>query len=265
MYSFKKNYGEIMVSNLEIFGKQIPLYGIFFYIGVLAAAVVAVFICKRRSLPKYEIVYSAIFTMIGAVIGAKLLFLIVSLKEIIEEQIPLMAVIKGGFVFYGGLLGGVIGLFIYVKMFKMSLSSFLDVYATVVPVGHAFGRIGCFFAGCCYGIHYDGPGACVYTETVGQTPLNTPLLPVQLIEAACLFVLFAVLLIVYFKAKNRGIIGGIYLMAYAVIRFVLEFFRGDAERGSFLFLSTSQWISVAMLTAGALILFFVHKHKKAKA
>lgn len=232
---------------INIFSKQIPLYGVMFYIGIALAAIVAVNICKKRGLPAFEIVYSAVYVMIGALLGSKLLFIIVSWDEIIKYDLSLIQVIKGGFVFYGGLIGGALGLIIYTRQFAMKLIDFVDVYATVLPLGHACGRVGCFFAGCCYGMEYDGFLSHTYTASAGLTPLGIPLLPIQLIEAVCLLVLFAILLAVYFKSKKFGFVSKVYLVSYSILRFVLEFFRGDSERGKLFLLSTSQWVSILLV------------------
>ncbi len=240
-----------MIDSIEILGREVPLYGICFFAGIAIAALAALIIVKKLNLfPLFDLTCSAVYIMIGAILGSKLLFIAVSIKDIIELQIPLINVIKGGFVFYGGLIGGLLGMFIYSKQFKMNFNTFLELYATVVPLGHAFGRVGCFFGGCCYGRPYDGAFSVVYTETVGLTPLNIPLLPIQLIEAACLLLLFFVMLFVYLKFRTKISTVAVYAMSYSIIRFVLEFFRGDAERGVFLGISTSQIISIGLFLFG---------------
>ena len=175
-------------------------------------------------------------------------------------------VLKSGFVFYGGLIGGAIGVFAALKIQKKDFFKIVDIYAVALPLGHAFGRIGCFFSGCCYGMPYDGWLSFTYTTALdASTPIGIPLLPVQLIEAGVLFALFATLLIVYLKApKHKGLCSLVYAYGYAIIRFTLEFFRYDAERGGFLGLSTSQWISVAIFVAATiwLILTIVKSKKK---
>lgn len=221
------------------------MYGIFFYLGIFVAVGVGLLLCKRRRFPVSELVYSAVYSMIGAFVGAKALFVLTAWKQIVAYQIPLENIIKGGFVFYGGLIGGFIGLWIYTKQFKLNIWEYTGIYAVVLPIGHAIGRIGCFFAGCCYGIPFEG--GHVYTHTVGNTPLGVPLLPIQLIEAGCLFLLFVGLLVGFLlHPDNLRRTTYIYLFAYPVLRFILEFFRGDAERGVVL-LSTSQWISILLL------------------
>ena len=222
----------------------------------------------------FDFVLVVLVTLLSALAGAKLLFIIVSWSSIVElfktlsTFDALMSIIQGGFVFYGGLLGGGLGLFIFTKIRKESLFKYSNLFTLALPLGHAFGRIGCFIAGCCYGMPYDGWLSYTYTKSLDiATPLGVPLLPVQLIEAVLLFVLFASLLFIYLKfKKKRNLVTIVYLVAYAIMRFTLEFFRGDKERGSLLGLSTSQWISVVIVIAVAIfVTIAVVKKKKQKA
>lgn len=249
--------------SFEIFGKVFPLYGVFFWLGIIVAAACAVFVCKRKSLPLFDLTCSAIYTMIAAIVCAKILYIIVSWKDILAfaeeneleflELLPML--IKGGFVFYGGLIGGVLGLFIYAKQFKMNFYLLLDIYASVVPIGHAIGRIGCFFGGCCYGIEYSGPLHHVYEVATGSAPVGVPLFPVQLVEAFCLLLLFGMQMLLLYKYPNKNLtLVYNYIFSYSFIRFILEFFRGDAERGNFLLFSTSQWISLGICVIALLII-----------
>ena len=251
---------------------SVPLYGLLFFIGIAVAAGIAALICKRRSIDRYDIVCSAVYTMIGAAIGAKLLFIAISLDDALafaeannlSFSDTMMSIIKGGFVFYGGFIGGFLGLLIYCKQFKMKLMPFIDIYAVVVPLGHAFGRIGCLFGGCCYGMEYDGPLAVEYHYSLSATtPLNTPLLPTQLIEAVSLTLIFALLITLYLKGAKQGVAPVVYLFSYSVLRFILEFFRMDSERGSFLGVTTSQWIAlgIAIITIISVIIYRKRKQK----
>ncbi len=254
--------------HISEFNLPFPIYGALYFVGIAVAAVVAIFICKKRELPRYDIVYSAVYSMIGAAVGAKLLFIIVSLPKVIALGYglfdTLIILMSGGFVFYGGFIGGFLGLLIYVKQFKMKLLPFIDVYAAVVPLGHAFGRVGCLFGGCCYGMEYRGPFAVVYHSSMNMsTPLNTPLLPMQLIEATGLLIIFAVVLTVYLKGAKPGTVPVVYVLCYSIMRFALEFLRSDSERGSFSGLSTSQWISLALITIVVISVIF-YRLKKAK-
>ena len=191
---------------VNIFGKEVPLYGICFFIGIFFAAVVGFLLIKKRNIDAFDFLCVAVYIMIGAIVGAKLLFLLVSIDTIIEYNLSLVEVIKGGFVFYGGLLGGILALFIYGKQFKTKMGDYVDICATVLPLGHAFGGVGCHFGGCCYGMPYDGIGHIIYhPDNVSSplTPVNTPLLPIQLIETFCLLCLFVIMLVVFLKFKKK--------------------------------------------------------------
>ncbi len=248
--------------DISVFGRDIPVYGICFYAGIFLASAAAVLICPKKKIERFDLVCSAVYTMIGAMIGAKLLFIAVSIRQIIQLEIPLEAVIKGGFVFYGGLLGGAAGLIIYLRQFKLPALPFLDLYAFALPLGHAVGRVGCFFAGCCYGLPYDGPISCTYVSTAGMTPLGVPLFPIQLLEAALLVALFSVQCVsICIKPGAQGVQVCTYCFVYPVIRFTLEFFRGDAERGEIGVLSTSQIVSVIIIVACAAYIFIIKNRK----
>lgn len=251
---------------INILGREVPLYGLCWIIGIALAFIVALFLLKRAGLDAFDLACSAVFTLGGVVIGAKLLFIIVSLPTIIELKLSPLELIAGGFVFYGGLIGGALGLLLYTRIFKVKLMNIVDVYAAVIPLGHACGRVGCFLGGCCYGMEYDGPLSYTYSEGVlnASTPIGVPLFPVQLFEAGLLLLLFVPMLIIYFKTERTGICGAIYLYAYAVIRFILEYFRGDKERGSLLAFSTSQIISILIIVFVTVFIIMVRKKNKAK-
>lgn len=232
-----------------LFDRVIPFYGVLFILGMGVAAAIAVLLSPKRKIERYHMEGAAVFAGIGGIIGAKLLFLLVSIRQIIELRPTLEMLLKGGYVFYGGAVGGAIGLWIYAGLFRLRAVDLLDIAAIVLPLGHAFGRVGCFFSGCCYGIPYDGFLSYTYQYALGDdTPLGVPLLPVQLIEAFALLLLFALILFLYrSRPMQRGREVVTYLVGYPILRFTLEFFRGDGVRGKLLGLSTSQWISLVLL------------------
>ncbi|MBQ7924646.1 MAG: prolipoprotein diacylglyceryl transferase [Clostridia bacterium] len=259
--------------SFTIFGKEVPLYGIFFFIGIGAAAVVAIFLIKKRKISGYDFTYAAIFTMLGAIVGAKLLYFIVSFKDVLEfiKNGDFASIMKGGFVFYGGLIGGAFGLWLYGKCFKMDMRDYFDVFATILPLGHAFGRIGCQLGGCCYGVEYDGFGSLptwtMFVDTEGNVLYygwGANRLAVPVLEASVLLILFGVLMWLFFKKDKRGLNASVYALTYATWRFIIEFFRGDEARGVFL-LSTSQWISLAIIAFVVLLYCYNKYWKKNKA
>ncbi len=237
----------------------IPYYGLMIIIGVFAAAVVGIIQCRIHKLDLNDFIIMAAMGAGGGMIGAKLLYLIVSWNSIDFSRIfdpeYLKMIIAGGFVFYGGLLGGLIMIFVTQVCFKINCRPYLEKCIMVLPIAHGFGRIGCSIVGCCYGIPYDGPFAVVYTDSV-VAPAGVSLFPVQITEALLEFMIAAILLIyvnVNKTAKKHSFL--LYLIMYSVVRFILEYLRYDAERGVYGMFSTSQWISVVLfaISTGLLI------------
>jgi len=245
-----------MISSFHLFGQEIHIYGLAWFLGIFLSAIIAILICKRRTIERYDIVYSAIYAVIAGAIGAKLLFIAVTIEPILGSGLPFSAVLKGGFVFYGGLIGGALGLFIYTKQFRLKFLPFADIYAVVLPLGHAIGRMGCLFAGCCYGMPYNGPLAITYYDTAGNVPFGVPLFPIQALEAFLLLLLFALNLLIYLRGKKSGTTSAVYLICYSILRFVLEIFRGDGIRGISAGLSTSQWISIILFCFGTVAVIY---------
>lgn len=222
------------------------------------------FACIRKnhySLERMDILFSSFYAGIGALIGAKILYILVSLSDIIENwEIytssidAFFTIIKGGFIFYGGLIGALIGILIYAKQYKINVLHLVETLVPSIPLFHGFGRIGCFCAGCCYGKPT--------TSSLGMqfncspiAPHNIYLLPVQLFESGFNFLLFIFLFVLSRKKRRYGIILGFYLLFYSIARFILEFYRYDYVRGIWGGLSTSQWISIFLLFISLILLF----------
>lgn len=242
-----------MLPSVQIFGKSIAMYGLMIAIGFIAGVGLAVIRSKKYSIPKEDVFFASCYAGIGLIVGAKLLYIITVLPKIIEyreiifsDYRILLGLISGGFVFYGGLIGAILGIYIYCRQFHINLLGLVDLLGPSIPLIHAFGRIGCYLAGCCYGIHYDGPLHIVFeNSSVGLN--GVPLFPIQLLESVLNFIAAGVLLIYARKPRKTGRVIGSYLIYYTIARFVLEFLRGDIERGFLLGISTSQWISLLLL------------------
>ena len=251
---------------IEIGSIMIPWYGLFIVLGIAAGAVLGYFLMRRNHMEFDDFIQIACFVGLGAMIGAKLLYLIVSWRSIDLSRITdleyLNALMGGGFVFYGGLIGGLFGLYLCGKILHIPVLDYARAAIPVIPLVHAFGRMGCAFVGCCYGVPYDGPGAIVYTESIAA-PTGVPIFPVQAAEAAGNLVIAAVLCMYGEICRRNGRKAQslqLYLAMYAVFRFVLEFVRyDDSERGILLGLSTSQWISLVICAGVVLTEMFLHK------
>ena len=244
----------------------VPLYTPMFLIGLFIAVLIARKLAPSNGVEKADVVYASVYAAIGLLVGAKFLYFITKLPAIIKHFDTFVELVKqspldalsfafGGLVFYGGLLGGILGVFIYCRLYKVGFVSILNIAAPMIPLMHGFGRIGCFLGGCCYGIEYHGFGSVQfpYNEMVPELS-EVPRFPVQLLEASLNFVVFWVLL--YFlqhRKMRQGQLMGIYLLYYTVARYLLEFLRGDRIRGSVGIFSTSQLISLLLLPAGILL------------
>ena len=200
--------------------------------------------------------------MLGGVVGSRIAYVIEHWQsEFAAHPAAIIRVDQGGLMFYGGFILSFVVFFVWCFLKKENPLRLADLLATVIPLGHAFGRIGCFFYGCCYG--RDSDCWCAVTFPAGSPSWYehgrkmVSVLPTQLFEAAALLVLFGALMWTWHrhqapstKHQAPGTIVGLYLIGYAVIRFFIEILRGDprAAVGPF---SISQTISLGMIAVGA--------------
>jgi phosphatidylglycerol---prolipoprotein diacylglyceryl transferase len=242
-----------MYPTFQILGRTIATYGLMIVIGFFFGVALAVIRRQKYNLHKDDVIFSSCFAGIGLLIGAKLLYILTILPNLIRyrnrlfsDPSQLLPVLSGGFVYYGGLIGAVIGFVIYCRIYHINLLNLLDLIAPSIPLIHGFGRLGCLSAGCCYGKAYNGPFHLEF-QISPFAPNNIALFPTQPMESTLNFIACAFLLL-YARGKHRtGKVIGIYLIYYAITRFTLEFYRGDIARGLILGISTSQWISLALL------------------
>ena len=212
-----------------------------------------------------------LIVIVGVLVGGHLLYAITNFKHIpslfekVEFKVWLdrLMLVFGGAVFYGGLFGGIFAAGIAGKILHLDMTLWSDLMTPIIPVFHAFGRIGCFFAGCCYGIESKF-GFIVHNNEYVPSINGVVRFPVQLLEAGCNIVLAVVMFYLLAKRDNEKIKGNliyIYLISYGVIRFADEFLRGDSIRGFVGFLSTSQFISIISVTVSVILLYKSLKDK----
>ncbi len=258
--------GNSVLPYVWLWNVKIPMYGLMIFTGVVLGLIVALCFPSKKTVARQDIRYVSCYVGIGVFAGAKILFLAVTIPQLLALKKPpalswtlISQLFSAGFVFYGGVFGGVLGAFLYAKQFHLDFFPLLESLIPSVPLIHAFGRIGCFCAGCCYGLPASPPWG-VYFSADSVAPKGISLFPIQLVESGINFVLFAVLFCYSRRARPDGRILGLYFLCYSVERFILEFFRGDGVRGVLLGLSTSQWISIVVFLAGGYLL--MRKQKK---
>ncbi|MGN1183820.1 MAG: prolipoprotein diacylglyceryl transferase [Oliverpabstia sp.] len=227
-------------------------YGLMIAIGILAAYVTAEYRAKKHGLDPDKIFYLVIWAVVGGFAGAKVLYFLTRLKDIMENPRVLLD-LADGFVVYGGIIGGIFSAMVYCKIKKLSFLKYFDLVMPSVALAQGFGRIGCFLAGCCYGRETDSALGIVFHNS-NYAPNGVKLLPTQLISSGLDFMLCIVLILLDRKKKGDGQIAGFYLVLYSIGRFILEFYRGDLIRGNVGALTTSQFIAVFVALAGVILI-----------
>ena len=239
----------------------ISSYSICALIGIFTAFPLSFIRYKRLTGGYYPLAVVCIWAAVGVFLGMHLLYGITNISEwgllfsaeSFGEFAELFGDIFGGAVFYGGLIGGIIagGISIYVQKLPPDTAS--DCLAPAIALFHGFARIGCFMAGCCYGIEHEH--GITFTDSIVASANGVPRIPVQLFEAGFEFLLSALLWFLLLKApKTLGRLLALYLLIYSVGRFILEFLRGDDYRGFVFGLSTSQFIGILVFLSSAVFL-----------
>jgi phosphatidylglycerol:prolipoprotein diacylglycerol transferase len=226
---------------ITVFGRPIYWYGVMTALGFLAAVANWAWLGRREGREKGLASELGIWVMAGGILGARVAYVLANWPEYAADPLEIIRIDKGGLIFYGGFIGGALGIVILSALRKEPLWAFADFVVTSVPLGHALGRIGCLLNGCCFGKPCDLPWA-VSLEDVARHP--TPLY-----EAGYNLAVYALLLWLYPRRKRDGGVFIAYLLCYPVGRFLLEFTRGD-PRMTWLGLTVAQEISIALFAAG---------------
>ena len=238
-------------------------------LGFLAAWQVIAWFCRRTGRNPEPLSNLLMLMMVSGVVGSRIAYVIEHWgSEFAEHPERIIRVDQGGLMFYGGLLLSIVAFFVWCWVKREKVLPLADLFMVVVPLGHAFGRIGCFFFGCCYGRQVDCAcavsfprGSPAWYEQVNHgliqssAQVSLPVLPTQLFEAASVLALFGILFALYrrFGVSRCGLVTGAYLVGYALIRFGIEVLRGDprAAVGPF---SISQTISLGLFAVGVALL-----------
>jgi phosphatidylglycerol:prolipoprotein diacylglycerol transferase len=247
----------------SIGGFTIHMYGFMILIGAsLGYFYMAYHGQKELGIDPGKMQTLAILIILTAFVGGKLLFYLEKPAYYFGDFDNIRRNFRQGFVFYGSLIFALPTVIWYVRKEKWPVWSFLDLIAITATIIHGCGRLGCFFAGCCYGLPTDGWFGITFSDSLSQAePLNTPLHPSQLYEFS--FILCVFLLLTQLKRHEifKGRLIFVYIICYATGRGILELFRGDIERGFIIdgILSHSQFISLLLIAGSIGALLYLKK------
>jgi len=214
----------------------IHTYGFLFASGILLGILLSLRLAKRENIDTKKMADMLFYVVLIALVGAKIFLFVTELGHYLKHPDQIKYLITSGGTFYGGLIFAILFALWYMKRKGMDARAVGDAAAPAIALGHFFGRMGCFSAGCCYG--RAAGESCLgvtfsnlYAHNHTGVPLNTPLFPTQLMEAVLNLLNFIFLLLVFRRRRFKGQVLLLYVFNYAVIRFVVEYFRGDADRG----------------------------------
>jgi phosphatidylglycerol:prolipoprotein diacylglycerol transferase len=209
---------------------------------------------KEKILSQDELYSLFIYIIVSGIIGARLLFVLSNPQDFVLDPISVFKLWEGGLTYYGGFISATVFVLAYVRIKKIPILNLSDFFAPALALGHAIGRIGCFFAGCCYGKETHVPWSVVFRDKNSLAVIGVHLHPTQLYEAFGNFLIFIFLHFYSKKNPKKGWITATYFISYAILRFGVEFFRGDPDRGLQYFgLSISQIISIFLFIIGVFI------------
>jgi phosphatidylglycerol:prolipoprotein diacylglycerol transferase len=230
-------------------------YGLMIAIGFILGVMTVRRLAKLSGIDPDQCADLAFWLLLLGFIGSRVLFILTRLSYFLANPLDMLKVWEGGLVFFGGLIASTLFAVWYFAKHKLNPWRMIDVLSPGLVIAHAFGRLGCLSAGCCYGKPTGVPwGIRMDSELVDFSLRGIPLHPTQLYEFVSLMVLYFGLIIVFRKKRIEGQVGLTYFMTYPLIRSVIEVFRGDSIRGFLIegILSTSQFIS-ALVFVGALL------------
>lgn len=253
---------------LEIGKLKIAGYGTMILIGVIVAYCLFAYRGKKRGYNVDNLFDITVFSVIGGFLCAKLLYIVVENPKLLLNPVEIVKTFSQGFVVYGGIIGGFLVFILMCKRYKYNPLKIGDLAVASLAIGQGFGRIGCLLAGCCYGRTTDSVIGITFHDSF-IAPNEVSLIPTQIISSIFDFILAGILIWYLYslekknKEYNAGKVVGVYMILYSIGRFIIEFFRGDLERGFIGTLSTSQVISIGIIIFG-LIVFNLDKIKRLK-
>ena len=216
----------------------------------------------REGLSKEKVTDIGFYALFAGIIGSRIFFIATEWEHFSSHPADMLKIWEGGLVFYGGVIFAIPVAVWYARKQGLLLWQTADIWAPSIAVGHAIGRLGCFCAGCCYGLPTDLPWGVTFNNPETLAIRGVPLHPTQLYESAAELLNFVILLAVRRRKAFHGQLFWVYVLNYAVIRALIELFRGDSERGFILpGISVSQGISAVMLVTACAFLMKLRQQR----
>lgn len=236
----------------------IPTYGVLVALGFLAGLAITLRLARRIGLPPEKITNLAVYCAIAGIVGAKLFMFLFDLGDYIRNpsEIFSLETLQAAGVWHGGFIAAFLIAVLYVRRHHLPAFPTMDAFAPGIALGQAIGRLGCFAAGCCWGTECTLPwGVRFRSDEAAPVPLDNTLHPVQLYESVADLIIFGILYGQFTRNHRAGTVIGYYLVLYSTARFIIEFFRVHEQAlvGPF---SITQWIALALLAVGAVILLY---------
>ncbi len=260
---------------LKIGSFGIHTYGVMMALGVFLSLWFLYIQAKKQGLEASRIMDMAFFTLLVALAGAKLTLLFGSFSYYTKNFRELLNLARSGGVFQGGLVAGVVFALWYLRRYRIPTWKTGDIVGPSLALAHTFGRVGCFFAGCCFGRPSSGfLGVTFHSEyahNLTALPLDSPIHPVQLYEATLNFLNFIFLFILLKRKRFDGQVFSFYVISYSLIRYFTEFYRGDHPEKAFLIKNASPYLTMTFpqlfciigIIAGISLYFILKKRKRA--
>ncbi|MHB9156376.1 MAG: prolipoprotein diacylglyceryl transferase [Endomicrobiales bacterium] len=247
---------------IQIGPLTIRTYGLMVAIGLFVGLRYLLSQAKARNIPENRILDIVLYSIVAGLAGARLTYVLFNWQYYARNLGEIFRIWEGGLVYYGGFAAGAVAVIVYRHFHReTSLLVLADILAPAMALGHVFGRLGCFFAGCCYGAPSQLPWAVTFRNAESLAPLGVALHPAQLYEAFGNLVIFF-LLAGYNRSPHReGNTFSAYLFLYGLLRFSVEFLRADDRGGTLLGFSPGQMISAAAVAAALLLMLFRKKNE----
>ena len=236
-------------------------YGLMVALGLFAALQYAVYKAKAKGIAENRMLDIVLYAVVAGLVGARLAYVLTNFGFYSRNISDIFKIWEGGLVFYGGFAAGLATIIVYIRLNPViNFWEIADILAPALSLGHVFGRLGCLLAGCCYGRPSTLPWAVKFSNAESLAPKGVCLHPTQIYEALGNLAIFLVLDRLNKTGHKRGQTVLAYMVMYGVMRYIMEFFRGDDRGPMFFWFSQGQAVSLALIAVAA-VLFLLKRHE----